>query len=161
MRRTPLLAIVVASLALAACSNGASPSMPSAQSLAPSLRSAPHLAIEGLPQVKCPAKYIGCFTVAVGHPAKYTICITSGGTCSSGSFPKQKWSSTITTLKKKVFKGLVATFKPNPGNPTSATVTAKVKLKNSNGAVVFVQAVKACPSAGGKCLTNDIGIRTK
>lgn len=136
--------------------------MPSAQSLASSVRSAPHLAIDGLPEAKCPTtKYIACLTVANGHPVKYTICITSGGTCSSGSFPKQKWSSTITTLKKKIYKGLAATFKPNPGNPTTGTVAAKVKLKSSNGRVAYIQAVKACPTAGGKCLTNDIGLITK
>jgi hypothetical protein len=67
----------------------------------------------------------------------------------------------ITTLKKKVFKGITAAFKPNPGNPTKGTVTAKVKLKDSKGKVAYIQAVKACPTAGGKCLTNDVGLITK
>ncbi|HET6276448.1 MAG TPA: hypothetical protein VFE16_11015 [Candidatus Cybelea sp.] len=162
MRRSLLVAAVLASFGLAACSNGGSVSIPNAQSLAPSLRSTAHLVVEGVPQAKCPTtRYIACLPIAKGHPAKYTICITSGGTCSSGSFPNQKWSSMITTLKKKVFKGITAAFKPNPGNPTKGTVTAKVKLKDSKGKVAYIQAVKACPTAGGKCLTNDVGLITK
>ncbi|MGA8576495.1 MAG: hypothetical protein WB609_12540 [Candidatus Cybelea sp.] len=163
MRTTLLVAALVASLELAACSSGGSQAIPGAQSLAPMGSGfSAHLAVEGIAPDNCPtSKYIACITVAKGHPAKYTICITTGNSCTSGSFPGEKWSSKILTLKKKIFKGIVGTFKPNPGNPTKGTVTAKVKLNNSRGKVAYVQAVKACPTAGGRCITNDIGIITK
>ena len=163
MRTTLLVAAIVASLGLAACSSGGSQTIPGSQSLAPmGSRFSAHLAVEDIAPDNCPtSKYIGCITVAKGHPAKYTICITTTSSCNSGSFPGEKWSSKILTLKKKLFKGIVGTFKPNPGNPTKGTVTAKVKLTSSGGKVRFVQAVKACPTAGGSCQTNDIGIITK
>lgn len=162
VRRSFLVAAIVASLGLAACYGRNTPSLPVTQSFAPAERSVAHVLVEGVPAIKCDySTYIGCITVAKAHPAKYTICITAGSSCSSGSFPNEKWSSQITTLKKKVFKGIVGTFKPNPGNPTHGTVTAKVKLKNSKGKVTYVQAVKACPTKGGKCIVDDIGIATK
>lgn len=163
MRTRFLVAALVASFGLAACSNGSSV-VPGASSQFAGANgiSSPKFAIAGVPLAQCPtSKYIGCISLAKGHPVKYTICITSTGTCSSGSFPKQKWASKITTVKGKPFKGIGGTFKPNPGNPTTGTVTAKVKLKNSDGKVAFVQAVKACPSKGGSCMTNDIGIVAK
>ncbi len=120
------------------------------------------LTIAGLPPAKCPVKYIGCITVAKGHPAKYTICVSSTGNCLSGSFPNEKWTSKIVNLKKKPFTGMKGTFKPNPGNPTTATVTATVKLKGSDGKVAYVQNDKACPPGGGsKCVNGQIGIITK
>jgi hypothetical protein len=158
-----LVAAVVASFGLAACSNGSS-ALPGASSQFSNANAGSSLkfAIAGVPLAQCPtSKYIGCITLAKGHPVKYTICITSGTSCNSGSFPKEKWSSKITTVKGKPFTGIGATFKPNPGNPTKGTVTAKVKLKNSDGKVAFVQAVKACPTKGGSCITNDIGIVAK
>jgi hypothetical protein len=163
VRTTLLAAAIVATLGLAACSSGGSQAIPGSQSLAPMGSGfSTRLAVEGIAPDNCPSsKYIGCITVAKGHPAKYTICITTTTSCNSGSFPGEKWSSKILTLKKKLYKGIVGTFKPNPGDPTNGTVTAKVKLKNSGGKVAFVQAVKACPTAGGSCSTNDIGIITK
>lgn len=162
MRTHFLVAAIVASLGLAACSNGASPAIPGAQAFAPAGHAESHLVIEGVPLASCPtSKYIGCITLAKGHPVKYTICITSTGNCTSGKFPKEKWSSKVTTVKGKPFKGIVGTFKPNPGNPTKGTVTAKVQLKNSNDKVVYVQIVKACPVKGGSCTSSDIGIVTK
>ncbi len=163
MRTHFLVAAIVASIGLAACSNGSSAIPGTSSALAGANgRSSVKLTIFGEPLAQCPtSKYIACITVAKGHPVKYEICVTNGANCSSGSFPKEKWSSKITTLKRKLYKGIVGSFKPNPGNPTNGTVTAKVKLKNSLGKVVYIQAVKACPTKGGSCITNDIGIVTK
>lgn len=162
MHRSLLVAAIVASLGLAACSGGTSPAIPGSLITAQAGERASMQIVNGeLPPASCPSQYIGCVTVAKGHPAKYQICITTTGNCTSGSFPKQKWSNKIVTLKGKAYKGITGSFKPNPGNPTEVTVTAKVTLKNSKGKVVYVQDLKACPTGGGKCSTGAVGIATK
>ena len=161
MRTTLLIAAIAASLGFAACSSGGPQAVPAGSQPQMEPGFSARLILGGLPPAGCPTKYIGCVTVAKGHPAKYTICVSNTGNCNSGSFPKEKWSSKVVTLAGKLFKGIVGTFKPNPGNPTTATLTAKVNLKNSKGKVDYVQNVKACPPSGGSCVTGKIGIKTK
>ncbi len=163
MHRSLLIAAVVASLGLAACSGGTSPSIPGSAPLAAQRgeRASMQIVNGELPPAACPSQYIGCITVAKGHPAKYQICITTTGNCTSGSFPSEKWSNKIVTLKGKAYKGITGSFKPNPGNPTEVTVTAKVALKNSKGKVVYAQDLKACPTGSGSCTTGAVGIATK
>lgn len=158
--RTIVVATIVASLGLAACSGGSQPVPGGVQGAAPMGRSAAQFVGVGVqPLATCPSKYILCVTVSKSKPGKYEICISSTGSCSSGTFPKEKWSNTITTLSGKKFTGITGSFSPNPGNPTEVTLKAKVTLKNSHGKVDYIQKIKACHTAGS-CKTGEVGIET-
>ena len=151
---------VAASIGLAACSGG-SQSIPASSQLAPPMeRSIGQLTPGHVePLAKCPKAYLLCVAVSNTKAGKYEICVSSTGKCTSGSFPTEVWSSKITTLKGKKFRGIVAKFKPNPGNPTIVTLTAKVKLPNSHGRVDFIQIVTACHTKTS-CMSGKVGIET-
>jgi hypothetical protein len=162
VRTTLLCAVIVASLGLAACSGGSSQAVPGSQSAVAMNHSAGQLVGNGIESLKssCPGQYLLCVTVAKGKPAKYEICVSTTGSCTSGSFPEEKWSSKITTLKGKAYKGVIASIKPNPGNPTEVTIIAKVKLPNSHGKVDLIQDIEACPPSGGSCKSGKVGIKS-
>jgi hypothetical protein len=108
----------------------------------------------------CPASYVTCVTVAKGTPASIEICISSTGSCSSGSFPPYTWSQKIVTLKGKKFKNIVGSIKPKTGNPITDSFKEKKKVKSSKGKVQYVQQITACPSSGS-CLQGEVGIVTQ
>jgi len=158
---------IAASLVLSACSSGSggSQALPSnSQAVAPMAHSAHLMVVGARPSTaSCGTAYLTCVTVKKGTPAALEICYNaSGGSgCTSGSFPSLTWSEAIVSVKTgKVYKKIVGSFYPNPGNPSEDTITAKRKVKNSHGKVTYFQAIEGCLSSGS-CLTGEIGIATK
>jgi hypothetical protein len=157
---------LAASLALSACSNPASQFAPGgSQSVAPMAAGASaQLVVSGAQRdaASCPSsKYFACVTVAKGK-TKLQICISTSGNCTSGLTGSWNWKGKIVSAKTgKPYKGIKATFKPNPGNPTEDTFSAK-KVKNSHGKIVYAQNISACNvSVPTSCLSGAIGIATK
>jgi hypothetical protein len=94
----------------------------------------------------CPGKDIACLTVAYHYPAQYYFCfIPSGSQCTLGPF---SWSSRIRTNSGKVFKGLSGSFYPNPGDPSTDTISETKPLASSHGKVKYQQTILACRSSG-------------
>jgi hypothetical protein len=124
-----------------------------------------HLTVVGARQssASCDTSvYLTCVTVAKGSPAELEICYNSEGSgCTSGSFPSLTWYEAIYSVKKgKLYKKIVGSFDPNPGNPSEDTITAKKKLKNSHGKVTYYQSIEGCLSTSN-CISGDIGIATQ
>ncbi|HEX4014724.1 MAG TPA: hypothetical protein VHX17_12680 [Candidatus Cybelea sp.] len=160
---TSALASAVAIGVLAGCSGGLGNSVPStgAQSLSPAGRPALHMVGVSKDTASCPtAKYFTCVTVSKGSPASIEVCISSSGSCSSGSFPPYSWKQKIVTLKGKKFKSIVGAIKPKTGNPITDTITEKKKVKSSKGKVKYAQDIVACPTSGS-CLDGAVGIVTQ
>ncbi|MGA2760702.1 MAG: hypothetical protein ABSF08_10335 [Candidatus Cybelea sp.] len=160
---------IAASLLLSACSNssGGSQALPSSsQAVAPMAHSGhPHLTVIGGRKntAYCDySLYLTCVTVAKGSPAALEICYNeSGSGCSSGYFPSLTWYEGIYSVKKnKLYKKIVGSFYPNPGNPSEDTITAKKKVKNSHGVVTYYQYVEGCLNST-ECITGSIGIATQ
>ncbi len=103
--------------------------------------------------------YIYCVTVSKKSPANIEFCVS----CTSGYFPPLTWYEAIYSVKTgEVYKKIVGSFYPNPGNPSEDTIKAKKKVKNSHGVVKYFQYVEACfPSSSGSCLIGDVGIATQ
>jgi hypothetical protein len=95
---------------------------------------------------KCPGKDIARLTVSYGYPAQYYFCfIPSGSQCNGGQFT---WSSSIQGKKGKVFAGLSGSFSPNPGDPSTDTISETRPLASSHGKVKYQQTIYACVSSG-------------
>jgi hypothetical protein len=158
---------IAASLVLSACSGGSggSQALPSnSQAVAPMAHSA-HLTVVGArpSTASCGTAYLTCVTVKKGSPASLELCYNaSGGSgCTSGSFPSLTWYEVVVSVKSgKIYKKIVGSFYPNPGNPSEDTITAKRKVKNSHGKVIYMQEIEGCLYTSD-CLTGEIGIATK
>jgi hypothetical protein len=146
----------LAIVALAACSGqtpsgsgfapAAAPASSATTASAPGIRSLFHPLGGVIENGKCPGRDIACLTVSYGYPAQYYFCfIPSGSLCNGGQFT---WSSTIRTKKGKVFKGLSGTFYPNPGDPSTDTISETKPLASSHGNVKYQQTIFACLSSG-------------
>ncbi len=160
---------IAASLLLSACSSssGGSQALPSgsqAARVAPMSHSA-HLTVVGARKFTAycdPSLYITCVTVSKKTPAALELCYNeSGSGCSSGYFPSLTWYEAIYTVKaNKIYKKIVGSFYPNPGNPSEDTITAKKKVKNSKGVVKYYQYIEGCLNST-ECITGEIGIATQ
>jgi hypothetical protein len=160
---------IAASLLLSACSSssGGSQALPSgSQAVAPMGHSGrPHITIVGAKKftASCDASlYLTCVTVSKKTPATLEICINeSGSGCTSGSFPTLTWYEAIYSAKtNKLYKKIVGSFYPNPGNPSEDTISAKKKVKNSHGVVKYYQYFEACFNSTS-CDSAEIGIATQ
>ncbi|HTA55180.1 MAG TPA: hypothetical protein VK755_10620 [Candidatus Acidoferrales bacterium] len=160
---------IAASLMLSACSNssGGSQALPSnSQAVAPMGHSAhPHLVVIGAQKftASCDTSvYLTCVTVSKKSPATLEICYNeSGSGCSSGYFPPLTWYEAVYSVKaNKIYKKIVGSFYPNPGNPSVDTITALKKVKNSHGVVKYYQYIEGCLYTSD-CLTGEIGIATQ
>jgi hypothetical protein len=146
----------LAIIALAACSGqtsggsgfapAAAPATSATTASAPGLRSLFQPLGGAIENAKCPGKDIACLTVSYGYSATYYFCfIPSGSQCTGGQF---SWSSTIRTKAGKVFKGLSGSFYPNPGDPSTDTISETKPLASSHGKVKYQQTIFACLSSG-------------
>jgi hypothetical protein len=160
---------IAAGLLLSACSSssGGSQAIPSSsQAVAPMGHSAhPHLTIVGAQKftASCDTSvYLTCVTVSKKTPAVLEICYNeSGSGCSSGYFPPLTWYEGIYSVKtNKLYKKIVGSFYPNPGNPSDDTITAVKKVKNSHGKIKYYQYIEGCLYTSD-CLTGEIGIATQ
>ncbi len=161
MRLPLLLASGMLAAGLVACSSGGgSQALPSgAQGVAPMAHSALHLAVNGGQRdASCPASDFTCVTVNSASGGAVGICITSTGSC-SGTLPGPfKWTSLIIKNKTgKKARKLHASFRPNPGNPTTDTITEKVVLRQTHGKYLYTQTVTGC-DASSSCISGNIGI---
>ncbi len=159
---------IAAGLLLSACSSssGGSQAIPSSsQAVAPMGHSAHlHLTVVGAKKftASCNSAYLTCVTVSKKTPAVLEICYNeSGSGCSSGYFPPLTWYEGIYSVKtNKLYKKIVGSFYPNPGNPSDDTITAVKKVKNSHGVVKYYQYIEGCLYTSD-CLTGEIGIATQ
>jgi hypothetical protein len=125
----------------------------------------PHLTVIGAQKftASCDLSlYLTCVTVSKKTPATLEICYNeSGSGCSSGYFPSLTWYEGVYSVKaNKLYKKIVGSFYPNPGNPSEDTITAKKKVKNSHGVVKYYQYIEGCLNSTD-CLTGSIGIATQ
>jgi hypothetical protein len=158
---TSALCTAVAVGLLAGCSgSNLGSSLPTgSQTVAPAAHSG-MLLVSGVQRPQsCPGSYITCVTISKSTPAKTEICISTTGSCTSGSFPPFTWTQKIVTLKGKKFTSIVGSIKPKVGNPIEDSIKEKKKVKSSKGKVEYVQDIKACP-ASGSCQTGAVGIVT-
>lgn len=158
-------AALAASLVLSACSG--SSSLPSgSQSVAP-------MGHHGSPQVlalgakhdtSCPSTFYECFEITKGSPATQEWCIIYSGTsdCTDVYPGTWTWSATVVKVKKgkptnSHSKHVVASFSPNPGNPTTLTVSTNAS-KTSHGKIKYAVELNVCNSASSCLGPIDIGI---
>ncbi|MBV9333778.1 MAG: hypothetical protein JO146_07200 [Candidatus Eremiobacteraeota bacterium] len=105
----------------------------------------------------CPSQYFTCVTLYKGANT-IGICISSSGNCTSGLVGNYTWSGTVVSAKTgKKYKKIKVSWSPNPGNPTTNTLTVK-KIKNSNGKVIYAENISACGYPSGSCITGAIGL---
>ncbi len=170
MRFTNLCAAsaIAASLVLSACSSssGGSQALPTgSQAAAARMSHSAHLTVVGARPFtgSCDTSvYITCITVKKGSPVTLELCYNADGSgCTSGSFPSLTWYEGIYSVSKdKLYRKIVGSFYPNPGNPSDDTIAAKKKVKNSHGVVKYFQYIEGCLYTSD-CLTGYIGIATQ
>jgi hypothetical protein len=167
MRVTNLCATsaIAASLVLCACSSsGGSQALPGSPQAVTTMSHSAHLTVAGVGPFtgSCGSGYITCVTVGKGSPVTFVLCYDVGGSgCTSGSFPSLIWSEGIYSVhNNKLFRKIIGSFYPNPGNPSADTIKAKIKVRNSHGVVTYYQYVEGCISSSD-CINGEVGIATQ
>jgi hypothetical protein len=157
---------VLAAALLAACSGaGSSSAIPGGNSVVPMGQShgGYRVVTEMQQNTSCPSSYVACYTLTPGSPFSDEWCISNTGNCTSGLYNGTvKW--TIATKPYKVSTGkrarrIKAGFNPKIGNPSDNIVTAKAKVKSTNGAVGYALGWEACLESGsykGTCFGPEL-----
>jgi len=107
------------------------------------------------------SKYLECVTVTKATPFTQEWCISTNGSRTTVYPGVWTWALPITTTKGKKYKKLASSWSPNPGNPSTLTISEKKKVKSSKGKVKYEGALSACsPTYGCVYGTLPIGIMT-
>lgn len=155
---------LAAAIAITGCSSGGSQALPGgSQSVSTMSRHAGNLQIVPMhpsPQSCNYSKYDECVTVTKSTPFTQEWCISTNGSCNTPCCGTDwTWSLPIVTVKGKAFKKMVSSWDPNPGNPSTLTISEKKKVKNSHGKVKYEGSLSGCsPTYGCVYLTLPIGI---
>jgi hypothetical protein len=167
VRFTLLLAssALAASLVLSGCSTGGSQAIPGGTQTAMSHHAGtPQLVVVGAKHdTSCPSDYFVCAETSKSSPAEVGICISDSSPPSCSSLAPGTWSWTAESVKvkkgaptSKKTKKINGTWSPNPGNPSTLTVTTKSK-KSSKGKVKYAVYITACNSVSS-CAAGYVGI---
>ncbi len=167
MRFSLLLAssALIAGLVLSGCSTGGSQALPgSSQSAMGHRVGQPQIVGAGIQKTSgsCDySLYLECVTVSKASPFTQEWCISETGSCSTPCCGTDwTWALPITTLKGKAYKKLKSAWDPNPGNPSTLTISGK-KIKSSKGKVKYEGDLAACsPTYGCVYGSLPIGIIT-
>jgi hypothetical protein len=110
--------------------------------------------LHGIPNTSCPSEFTGgCFAITASSPFEAEWCVSSTGDCSSGLTGPVTWTADAFKAKSgKATKAIGAVWSPNPGNPSTITVTTK-KTK-SKPKVKYGVALSGCYTGG--CFTDFV-----
>ena len=127
---------------------------------------ASHLQIVSMnprPDASCNySAYYECVTISKASGFSQEWCISTNGSCSTVYPGVWEWSLPVTTVKGKAFKKIIGGWDPNPGNPTTLTISEKKKVKKSKGKVKYEGTLSACSTTYGCVyLPLPIGIITE
>jgi hypothetical protein len=167
VRFTLLLAssALAATIAIAGCSaGGGSQAIPGGSQSSMAQRGHLQIVSAGIQKnTSCPSTYLECATVSKKAPFTQGWCISSTGSCNTPCCGTNwTWALPITVVKTgKPYKKLISSWSPNPGNPTTLTISEKGKVKKSHGKVKYEGALSACsPTYGCVYGSKPIGIIT-
>jgi hypothetical protein len=100
-------------------------------------------------RASCPKGYTACISVL---PFTTQYCVSTNGNCTSGVAPGTWiWSAHVGRVKGQYFKELQATWSPNPGNPSTVTITTRQQVRKSHTKVVAYVALSVCEASSGGC----------
>jgi hypothetical protein len=101
------------------------------------------------PMVSCSSEFTSCFEIKYGSPYQAEWCISDSGNCSSGLVGLPQWTATVTNPKTgKPEKGLTAVWNPDPGNPSTLTITNHRKHCSNPNKIKWVVTLSECDSSG-------------
>jgi hypothetical protein len=157
MRFAFLTVLMAASIGLAACSSGAgSPATPgvAAGSVRPTTQS-------------CYYYYVECITLANGKPFRQEWCVwhallSFGSSCNASSGFTWGWQMKVRHVghQRKCASKIEGSFSPNPGDPTTVTISENRRIRPSGGKIVCEVQLRA-HTGNGSSSWADIGISTK
>jgi hypothetical protein len=84
----------------------------------------------------CPRSYFGCVVVAYDAPGSIKVCLPHEGDCVRSGKPL-KWHAALLGWGGR--PALTATFRPNPGDPSTNRIAETKRLKSSGGRVAYVE----------------------
>lgn len=161
MRFTLLLAssALAASLVLSGCStSGGSQAIPGGTQTSMGRHAAFEAHVVGMKHdTSCPSSFYECVEVSTSSPSSQEWCIVYSGTsdCSDLYPGTWTWTSENNKVKKgnpgKKTKKIKSSWSPNPGNPSTLTISVAKKAKNTKGKIKYAVQWEACNSASS-CL---------
>lgn len=108
------------------------------------------VALDARPMASCSSAYTECFQISKGDPYTAEWCISDSGNCSSGLAGTPDWTATVTNPKTgKPEKGLTAVWSPDPGNPSTLTITNHRKHCKNPNEVKWVVTLSECDGSLG------------
>ena len=107
------------------------------------------------PDTTCPSTYYACALTDASTPYYAEWCVSNTGNCSSGLVGTWTWSAAVTNVKngKPAKKNPSAVWSPDPGNPSTLTISSKNKKIGKHPKIRFAVALTACSSSYG-CFSN-------
>jgi hypothetical protein len=106
---------------------------------------------DAVPDTSCSSEYTGgCYAVDAANPISFEWCVSSSGDCSSGLVGTWEWTSTTVVVKTgKTLKKSIGVWSPDPGNPSTITISTKNKNFAKKPKVVDGVYLSTCSSSIG------------
>jgi hypothetical protein len=115
---------------------------------------------DAAPAASCPYSG-GCYAVDKGNPVTFQWCISTTGNCTSGLDGNWTWTAVVTDIKTgkviKPGKGPVsAVWSPDPGNPSTLTVSTDFKHLHEHPKVLYSVTLSTCEVSGSQCFPDFV-----
>lgn len=108
------------------------------------------------PQTSCPSQYSECVQVSTESPVTQEWCVAYGSGCYYLAPGVWTWAPNVVTNKGKKTKKVAASFCPNPGNPSTLTISTDANAPSKVNA--YVASFTACNSASTCVGPIEIGV---
>jgi len=107
------------------------------------------------PNFSCPPSYFGCTSPTRSSPFTANWCVSKTGSCSQDLVPYW-WTATIQRIGVgQSYRRIRATWYPNPGNPSTLTLSDDRKTAKNTKLIAAVF-LTACSRTTGACYENFV-----
>jgi hypothetical protein len=108
-----------------------------------------------LPNFTCPPSYFGCTSPTKSSPFTATWCVSKTGNCSQ-LLPWYWWSATVKRIGVgHSYRRIRATWNPNPGNPSTLTISDDRKTAKDTKLIAAVL-LTTCNIKTGACYADFV-----
>ena len=102
----------------------------------------------------CPPTYFACVSPTKASPYQDGWCVSTSGNCTTGLVGSWNWTSVVAKLGKG-FKKVKSTWSPDPGNPSTNTISdARRKAKGTK--LIASVTHSTCEVTNGTCFSNFV-----
>jgi len=106
------------------------------------------------PELTCPPTYTGCASITRSTPYSATFCISTSGSCTNGLVGSWDWTAVVSKVGRgNQYKRVHASWSPDPGNPSTITITYNKKRSKGTKIIASVT-LSTCEVTDGTCFSD-------